>query len=109
VRYGSREFTGWIQSQLKKIWRVHTHSGLTLGETGAQETRDLLDEGIGSDESIVLARELLDQLLVFVELLEIVCGHGVDTSVLGTVDIVLVTKNAATSFSLLSLCELLRR
>jgi hypothetical protein len=57
-------------------------------------TRNLLDESVGSDESIVLARELLDQLLVLVELLEIVRGHGVDTTVLGSVNIVLVTKNA---------------
>jgi len=65
-----------------------------LGETWTQETRNLLDEGVGSDEGIVLARELLDELLVLVELLEIVGGHGVDSSVLGTIDIVLVTENA---------------
>jgi hypothetical protein len=29
-----------------------------LGETGTEETRDLLDEGVGGDEGIVLAREL---------------------------------------------------
>lgn len=42
---------------------------LTLGETGAQETWDLLDKSVGSDEGIVLAGELLDQFLVLVELL----------------------------------------
>ena len=68
--------------------------GLTLGETWTQETRDLLDEGVGSDEGIVLASELLDQLLVLVELLQILNGHGIDTTVLGTIDIVLVTENA---------------
>ena len=68
--------------------------GLTLGETWTQETRDLLDEGVGSDEGIVLASELLDQLLVLVELLQILNGHGVNTTVLGTIDIVLVTENA---------------
>jgi hypothetical protein len=67
---------------------------LTLGETWSQETRNLLDEGIGSDEGVVLARELLDQLLVLIELFEVVGRHGVDTTVLGTVDIVLVTENA---------------
>lgn len=35
-----------------------------LGETGAEETGDLLDEGIGGDESVVLASKLLDELLV---------------------------------------------
>lgn len=37
-----------------------------FGETGAKETRNLLDEGVGGDEGIVLACKLLDQLLVFV-------------------------------------------
>ena len=67
---------------------------LTLGETGTEDTGDLLDQGLGSDEGIVLASKLLDELLVLVQLLEIVGRHGVDTTVLGTVDIVLVTKNA---------------
>jgi hypothetical protein len=61
---------------------------------GTQETGDLLDQGVGSDESIVLACELLDQLLVLVELLQIVGRHGINTTVLGTINIVLVTKNA---------------
>lgn len=42
-----------------------------LGETRTQETRDLLDESIGGDESVVLACELLDELLVLVELLQV--------------------------------------
>jgi hypothetical protein len=40
---------------------------LTLGETGTQQTRNLLDQGFGSQESIVLLGELLDELLVLVE------------------------------------------
>lgn len=71
---------------------VDTH---TLGETGTKETGNLLDQGVGSDEGIVLACELLDQLLVLVELLQIVGRHGINTAVLGTIDIMLVTKNAA--------------
>ena len=66
----------------------------SLGQTGTEQTGNLLDEGVGGDEGIVLASKLLDELLVLVELLEIVGAHGVDTAVLGTVDIVLVTKNA---------------
>lgn len=65
-----------------------------LGETGAEETGDLLNEGLGGDEGVVLAGELLDELLVLVELLQVVGGHGVDTAVLGTVEIMLVTENA---------------
>jgi hypothetical protein len=67
----------------------------SLRETGTEETRDLLDQGVRGDEGVVLAGELLDQLLVLVELLEIVGGHGVDTVVLSSVDVVLVTEDAA--------------
>lgn len=66
----------------------------TLGQTRTQQTGDLLDEGLGSDEGIVLAGELLNELLVLVELLEVINAHGVNTAVLRTVDIVLVTQNA---------------
>jgi hypothetical protein len=69
----------------------------TLGQTGTQETGDLLDQSLGSKEGIVLASKLLDELLVLVELLEVVNGHGIDTVVLGTVEIVLVTKNTVIS------------
>lgn len=39
----------------------------TLGKTGTEETRDLLDEGLRGQERIVLLGELLDELLVLVE------------------------------------------
>lgn len=70
--------------------RIHT-----LGQTGTQETGNLLDEGVGSKEGIVLASKLLDELLVLVELLQVISRHGIDAVVLGTVEIVLVTKNTA--------------
>jgi hypothetical protein len=66
----------------------------TLGETRTKETGNLLDQGVGGYEGIVLACELLDQLLVLVELLQIVGRHGVNAAVLGTINIMLVTKNA---------------
>lgn len=56
----------------------------------------MLDEGIGGDEGVVFAGELLDQLLVFVELLQVICGHGIDTGVLGTIDIMLVSQDTIT-------------
>jgi len=65
-----------------------------LGKTRTQETRDLLDQAVGGDEGIVLAGEFLDQLLVLVELLQVVGGHGVDAVVLGSVNVMLVTENA---------------
>ena len=58
---------------------------------------------VGGDEGVVLARELLDQLLVLVQLLEIIGGHSVDAVMLGSVDIVLVTKDAGTFVSVCSL------
>ena len=39
----------------------------TLGETGTKKTGDLLDEGLRGEESVVLLRELLDELLVLVQ------------------------------------------
>jgi hypothetical protein len=74
--------------------RISGEAEHTLGKTGTQQTGDLLDQSVGSDKGIVLASQLLDQLLVLVELLQVVGAHGVDTAVLGTVDIVLVTENA---------------
>ena len=44
----------------------------TLGKTRSQQTRDLPHQGVGRDEGVVLARQLLDQLLVLVQLLQIV-------------------------------------
>lgn len=66
----------------------------TLGQTRTQDTGNLLEKSLGSDEGIVLASELLDELLVLVQLLQVVSRHGVDTAVLGTVQIVLVTQDA---------------
>ena len=64
-----------------------------LGQTGTEQTGNLLDQSLGSKEGIVLASKLLDELLVLVELLEVINGHSIELVVLGTVEIVLVTKN----------------
>jgi hypothetical protein len=74
----------------------------TFRETRTQQTRDLLDESVGGDKGIVFAGKLLDQLLVLVEFLEIVGGHGVDAVVLGSVDVMLVTEDAGNKSSQLS-------
>ncbi len=83
-----------------------------LGETGTEETGNLLDESVGREEGVVFAGKLLDQLLVLVELLQVLIifvshvfilyrlgityigAHGIDTMMLGTIDIVLVTEDA---------------
>lgn len=97
VRDGSRELAGyWFELSVYclLIGENCTCSRHTLGQTRTQETRNLLDQAVRSDESIVLGGELLDELLVLVQLLQVVGRHGVDTAVLGTVDIVLVTQDA---------------
>ena len=42
----------------------------SLVQAGAKETGDLLNHGLGGQELVVLLRQLLDQLLVLVQLLE---------------------------------------
>jgi hypothetical protein len=42
---------------------------------------------------VLLTVRTLDKLLVLVQLLQVVAGHGVDTVVLGAIDIVLVTED----------------
>jgi hypothetical protein len=94
---GGREFTscGLSVHTFHLRWERRQKCRRTLGETGTQETGDLLDETVGSKEGIVLASKLLDELLVLVQLLEVIGGHGINAVVLGTVEIVLVTKNTA--------------
>lgn len=65
-----------------------------LGQTRTEQTGDLFDEGVGGDEGVVLAGQLLDQLLVLVQLLQVVRRHGVDAEVLGPVQVVLVAEDA---------------
>lgn len=65
--------------------------GVTLGKSRTQKTWDGLDQGIGSDKGIVLAGELLDELLVFVQLFQIVSRHGVNTMMLCSINIMLVS------------------
>ncbi len=86
---------GWELSGLRKTW--------------TQETWNLLDKSVGSDESIVLACELLNKLLVLVELLQVISGHGVNTTVLGTIDIVLVTEDAICALVVAPMCKFASR
>ena len=65
-----------------------------LVETGTEKSRNLLDDGLGSEESIVALGELLNKLLVLVELLEIVSGLGVDTDLVGLIDMGGITDDA---------------
>jgi len=65
-----------------------------LVETGSEKTGNLLDEGLGSEESIVLLGELLDLLLVLVELLQVINGLVLHGDLLGLVAVKGITENA---------------
>ncbi len=49
----------------------------------------------GTEIRHTFSGELLDQLLVFVEFLQVVGAHGIYTMMLGSVDIVLVAQDAS--------------
>jgi len=66
----------------------------SLRETGSKETGNLLDQDFGSQESIVLLSELLDELLVLVQFFEIINGHVLKLNLLGTIDVGSVTEQA---------------
>ena len=63
-----------------------------LVEAGSQEPGDLLDQGVGGEEGVIGGGELLHLLLVLVELLEVVGGHGGDAASLGLVNVLLVSE-----------------
>jgi len=65
-----------------------------LGQTGTEETRDLLDQSLGSQEGIILLGELLDELLVLVQLLQIIDRHILEVDLLSTIDISSISKDA---------------
>ena len=63
-----------------------------LVQPGAQQSRDLLDQSVGGQEGVVLGSQLLHLLLVLVELLEVVGGHGGDAASLGLVNVLLISE-----------------
>ena len=66
----------------------------SLVETGAEETGNLLDDGLGGEEVVVLLRELLDELLVLVELLERLDVHVIDADALRLLAVLGVAEHA---------------
>ena len=79
-----------------EVVRVGDEGGELAGlvESWAQKPRDLLDQGVGAEESVVLLGEALHLLLVLVELLEVVGGHGLEALLLGLVTVSLVAQHA---------------
>jgi hypothetical protein len=66
-----------------------------LGQARTEKTGDLFDHVVRREEEVVLLRELLDQLLVLVELLEVVRGHLSDLDAIGLLAVGRVTEDAA--------------
>ena len=69
VRDGSGELASYIIHVSPKLGfcERERNSMHTLGETGTEQTRDLLEEGFRGQERVVLLRELLDEFLIFVQ------------------------------------------
>jgi len=65
-----------------------------LVKSGSQETRDLTKNSFGGEESVVLAGQLLDELLVLVQLLEGFDVLAVDSDLGGLINVDLVSENA---------------
>ena len=65
-----------------------------LGQTGTENTGNLLDEGAGREEVVILLGELLDELFVLVELLQVIDGHAVHADLFGSLAVSLVSENA---------------
>lgn len=65
-----------------------------LVKTRAEETGDKTNKGGRSKESVVLVSKVLNLLLVLVEELKVILGHGVNASSGSTVEVDLVTDDA---------------
>jgi len=79
-----------VLSTGKKGWEL-----TSLGETGSEKTRDLLDHVVGSKEEIVSLGKLLNKLLVLVKLLQVFHAHVVNTNTIGLFTMGGVSKHAA--------------
>jgi hypothetical protein len=67
----------------------------SLGKSGTQKTRNLLDHVIGSHEEIITLGKLLHHLLVLVEFLKILDTHVVNTDTVGLFTMGSISKNTA--------------
>lgn len=65
-----------------------------LVQAGAQQARDLLDDRLRGQERGVLLRELLDQLLVLVKLLQSLDVHRVDADRFRFLTVLVVSEDA---------------
>ncbi len=80
-----------IRNRGKVGWEAEASN---LVETRAQDTGDLLDDGVGGNEGSVLLGELLDELLVLVQLLQVINGHGVNLGLGSIINVLSITEHA---------------
>jgi len=87
---------------------VGDHGGEFTGlvQTRTQDTRDLLDERVGSQESVVLLGQLLDKLLVLVHLLQGFLIHGWDAVGSGLIAMLLISEDADSKLGTRNVTEL---
>ena len=69
-----------------------------LVEARAQQSGDLLDQGVRAEEGIVALGQPLHLLLVLVELLQVISRHGGDIPLLGLVNVSLVSEETNFEF-----------
>ena len=69
-----------------------------LVEARAQQARDLLDEGVGAQESIVALGQPFDLLLVLIEFLQVISRHAGHSLLLGLVNVSLVSQQTDLEF-----------
>jgi len=67
-------------------------------QTWSQQSRNLSDQSIGGQESVVFFGELFNQLFVLVELFQVFDGHVWDVMFDGFIDMGLVTEDANGKF-----------
>merc|ERR1719326_494692 len=67
-------------------------------QTWSQQSRNLSDQSIGSQESVVFFGKFLDELLVLVEFFQVIDGHVWDAEFGGFINMGLVTEDANGEF-----------
>merc|ERR1712024_107543 len=96
------ELDGGLQIVHLRIQVIHMsyHGGelSSLVEARAQQSGDLLDQGVRAEEGIVALGQPLHLLLVLVELLQVISRHGGDIPLLGLVNVSLVSQQTNLEF-----------
>lgn len=76
-----------------------------LVETTTENLLQLLDNGVGGEEGVVRVGQLLDLLVLFVQLLEVLKGHAWDVVGLGLVAVLFVSQHAYSELRLRDVLE----